>query len=79
MTPGASTTAILCRTSLGNSGLMEEKNTASASPRARGVPGALWRIPSGEGGAAKIHEVDFDSFLDDLLCQAFEKGFLVCI
>src|SRR5882672_6226814 len=33
-------------------------------------------IPSSEGGAAKIHEIDFDSLLNDVLCQAFQEGFL---
>src|SRR5215469_2567976 len=33
-------------------------------------------IPAGECEAAKINEVDFDSFFLDVLCQAGEKRFL---
>ncbi len=55
---------------------MEEKNTASASSLTHEVCQERGAIPAGEGGATKIHEVDFDAFLDDLLRQTIEKGFL---
>ena len=60
----------------GNSGVYGGEEHGLGKSLAHEVCQERVAIPSGEGGAAKIHEVDFDSFLDDLLCQAFEKGFL---
>jgi len=44
-------------------------------PSARGVPRA-WGDPIQRRRGHEIYEVDFDSFLDDVLCQGPQEGFL---
>jgi hypothetical protein len=59
-----------------NSGTLGKEKNGIGQSRTHDVYQERAPIPPSESGAAKIHEVDFDSFLDDILRQAFQKRFL---